>query len=130
MKFVLETLVDITQTNARKTDTDKQAYYQHQNFLTIIQTIGLRVNVNIVSQPIVQETTIKGFGSTFIGKHKVWTLPFEIEYEDALSEKMLKEDFNLVPIIAGLTESAQINKGIFRTKDSKERNIIFKLVDN
>lgn len=129
MKFLLETLVDITQTDARRTD-EKHAYHQQQNFLSIVQTIGLRVNVNITKKPVVEEKTLKGFGSNFTGKHRVWTLPFEIEYEDAMSVEMLKSDFNLVPIITGLSESVQINKSVFRTKDSKERNIIFKLLDN
>ena len=130
MKFTLETLVDITQTDARRTDGDTQAYHQQQNFLSILQTIGLRVNVNVTKKPVCEEKTIKGFGSNFTGKQKVWTLPFEIEFEDAVSLQMLKDDFNLVPVITGLTESAQINKSVFRTKDSKDRNIIFKLVDN
>ena len=130
MKFTLETLVDITQTDARRTDGDTQAYHQQQNFLSILQTIGLRVNVNVTKKPVCEEKTIKGFGSNFTGKQKVWTLPFEIEFEDAVSLQMLKDDFNLVPVITGLTESAQINKSVFRTKDSKDRNIIFKVVDN
>jgi len=130
MKFTLETLVDITQTDARRTDGDTQAYHQQQNFLSILQTIGLRVNVNVTKKPVCEEKTMKGFGTNFTGKHKVWTLPFEIEFEDAVSLQILKDDFNLVPVITGLTESAQINKSVFRTKDSKDRNIIFKLVDN
>jgi len=130
MKFTLETLVDITQTDARRTDGDTQAYHQQQNFLSILQTIGLRVNVNVTKKPVCEEKTIKGFGSNFTGKQKVWTLPFEIEFEDAVSLQILKDDFNLVPVITGLTESARINKSVFRTKDSKDRNIIFKLVDN
>lgn len=130
MQFVLETLIDITQTNARRTDGDQLAYHQQQNFLTILQTIGLRVNINVSKKPSCEEINIKGFGSDFKGQHKVWTLPFEIEYEDAMSLQILKDDFDLVPIITGLTETAQINKSIFRTKNSKEKNILFKLVDN
>lgn len=130
MQFILETLVDITQTDTRRIDGDQQAYHQQQNFLSIVQTIGLRVNVNITKKPVCENKDAKGFGTDFKGKQKVWTLPFEIEYEDALSEQVLKDDFDLVPIITGLTESAQLNKSVFRTKNSKERNIIFKLVDN
>ena len=129
MQFLLETLVDITQTDARRTDGDKTAYHQQQNFLSIIQTIGLRVNVNITKRPECAEKSIKGFGSDYTGTQKVWTLPFEIEFEDAMSVDMLKDDFDLVPIITGLTESVKINKSVFRTKHPKERNVLFKLVD-
>ena len=47
-----------------------------------------------------------------------------------MSVDFLKDDFDLVPIIAGLSESITINNNAFRTKDDSNRNIIFKLVDN
>jgi hypothetical protein len=41
----------------------------------------------------------------------------------------LVDDFDLVPVIAGLTESVTINNNAFRTKDDASKNIIFKLAD-
>ena len=39
------------------------------------------------------------------------------------------KDFDLVPVITGLDETALINNSAFRTKDSVETNIVFKFVD-
>ena len=43
MKIVVNTLVDITQTNARRGD-EKFLVKQQANYMTIVQTVGLRVN--------------------------------------------------------------------------------------
>ena len=129
MKFQVETLIDITETGARKGTGDKKAYNQHQNFLTLIQTIGLRVNISAVGPPVLAKKSAKEFGTKYKGQHNVWTYEFDIEYESALSLEMLVEDFDLVPIILGLSETADINNSVFRTKDAAETNILFKLAD-
>ena len=46
-RFELTTLVDITKTNARRGE-DKLAYGQQQNYMSVVQTLGLRTNVGIV----------------------------------------------------------------------------------
>ena len=56
-------------------------------------------------------------------------LKANIEQEGALSVDALVDDFDLVPVIAGLTESVTINNNAFRTKDDASKNIIFKLAD-
>ena len=48
MIFKLTTVVDITQTNARRGDDQKLAN-QQANYNTLYQTIGLRVNIDIIS---------------------------------------------------------------------------------
>ena len=45
-----------------------------------------------------------------------------------MSVGALTDDFNLVPVIAGLTESITTNNNAFRT-NGESKNIIFKLVD-
>ena len=45
-RFNLYTLVDITKTNARRGE-DKLAYGQQQNYMSMMQTLGLRTNVEI-----------------------------------------------------------------------------------
>jgi hypothetical protein len=122
-KFDIYTLVDITNTGAKRNE-DGFAYKQHQNFLTIQQTIGLRVNIIMESDPqIVDE--YPNFGTDFDGEQKVWKVPVEIEYESALTIDMLNEDFQLVPFITGLTETAQFINAVFDPVDDKKRNIIF-----
>ena len=129
MRFKLHTLVDITETNSRRGE-DPIAYRQQQNYLTVMQTIGLRVNPTYVKAPsITNEIPSKlGLGSTFKTKHNVWTYEFDIDYDGSLSEETLVNDFHLVPIITELTETAKINQAQFITKNPDKNNIIFQLI--
>lgn len=129
MKFSVETLIDITETGARKGTSDKLSYNQQQNFQTLVQTVGLRVNIEIDQSPVCETKSAKDFGSTFKGKHKIWCLEFEVEYEEALTVDMLIDDFDLVPVILNLDETAEQPASVFRTRDTKTKNIVFKCVD-
>jgi hypothetical protein len=119
-KFDIYTLVDITNTGAKRNE-DGFAYKQHQNFLTLQQTIGLRVNVIMDQDP---QIVTKHPKFDYEGDIKVWQVPVEVEYESALTIDMLNEDFQLVPFITGLTENVEFDKSVFVTK-GKKRNIIF-----
>jgi len=131
MKFIVHTIIDITQTRARRGE-DHFLVNQQQNFMTFLQTLGLRANPTVKNPPSQKEISLTGmgFGTRYKGTHLVWTFEFDIEYEDALDLTMLIEDFDLVPIILGLNETAKIEKSVFRTKDNKERNIIFNLIND
>ena len=126
MKFRIQTLIDITETGIRRQDSDKFAYKQETNFQTLLQTIGIRTNLLYSNSPSFEEITIGklSFGDKYKGKQMLWTFEFDIEYEDALTIDMLNEDFDLIPIITGLNETANIQQALFRTTP-KERNIIF-----
>ena len=126
MKFKIDTLIDITETNVRRQDNDKFAYKQQANFQTLLQTIGLRCNINYDKSPTFGELNIAKllFSDKYIGKQKMWTFCFEVEYQEALNIDMLNKDFDLIPIITGLEETINLNKALFRTTD-KERNILF-----
>ena len=130
MKFKIDTLIDITETNVRRQDNDKFAYKQQANFQTLLQTIGLRCNINYDKSPTFGELNIAKllFSDKYIGKQKMWTFCFEVEYQEALNIDMLNKDFDLIPIITGLEETINLNKALFRTTD-KERNILFSIVD-
>ena len=125
MKFIIKTLIDITQTNARQGDGD--AYKQQQNFMSALQTIGIRANPSNI-KVTQQEQAVTEFGSMYKGKHTVWNMHFEIEY-GATSVDLLKVDFDLVPIINDLSETVKLDTAIFFTKDSKTTNIIFEEID-
>lgn len=120
MKFKIYTTVDITVTNARRGD-NVIAYKQQQNYLTVINTIGLRVNPTITAPSSV--TTHRKFG-----KDKVWELDVEIEFEGALTLDMLENDFALVPFFNELSETATFKENVFVTKGSNA-NIIFDIYD-
>lgn len=127
MRFQLLTLIDITRTNARRGD-DAFLQKQQQNYLTALQTISLRANPIINSVPTVTKQNLKDldFGKKFKGEHQVWKLNFEFESADQHSVENLINDFNFVPIIKGLYETAVFDDAAFITKSDDSRNIIFR----
>lgn len=123
------TVIDMTETNVGRSGEAKQRN-QQANYNTVVQTAGLRVN----PMPIALESKVGvvdgiGFGSSIKDKQRYWVFTFQHEFENALNIDQLKDDFDLVPIITGLDETALINNSAFRTKDSVETNIVFKFVD-
>ena len=129
MQFILSTVVDITETNARR-GAEKKEVHQQANYNTVIQTIGLRVNITpISSESIVSNIDKLGFGSAIKGKQRYWKFTFETDYEDALTLDMLLSDFDLVPIITELDETAKINNSIFRTNHPNDTNIVFEILN-
>lgn len=125
MTFRIYTLADISPTGARR--GDGFAYYQEQNYMTVIQTIGIRTNpINVIVSK--NEGTMK-FGSKYKGKQNIWCLEFEVESQGGHSIEMLKEDFNLVPFNNNLEETVKFDKSIFLTQDPKLTNIVFESDD-
>jgi len=126
MRFGLHTLVDITETNARRVSRDNKEFQQQQNLLTVLQTIGLRVNPTYVSAPkVFKEIPSKlGLGKEYKTKQNVWEFVFDIEYENALDIETLQNDFNLIPIITGLDETIKFKNAVFISQNSSE-NIVF-----
>ena len=130
MRFKLHTLVDITETNSRRGEDPKQ-HRQQQNFLTVMQTIGLRVNPTYITSPeIVEDIPSKyNLGTKYKNKQNIWQYKFDIEYEGALDIETLKNDFNLIPIITGLDETVSFENDVFITKNPSINNIFFDLYD-
>jgi len=122
-RFKIYTLVDITCTNARKGE-DYVAYQQQQNYLTVLQTIGLRVNPTVDRLPYIVNEPIK-FGRKHQNCDRIWCFEFEIEFEDAIDVEIMKNDFDLIPFIDQLTETATFDDAVFRTKCENDTNIIF-----
>lgn len=129
MRFLIQTLVDITETNARR-GQDKHLLNQQANYNTVLQTIGLRANIEPVSltNSVVNINGI-GFGTNYKGDHMLWEFTFLNPYEGALTLEMLKHDFNLVPVISQLDESVNLDISIFDTQNTKSCNIVFTEID-
>ena len=49
--------------------------------------------------------------------------------EGSTSISALKDDFNFIPFISGLTETFTSDIDIFITKDNKTCNVIFETID-
>ena len=120
-KFTLKTTVDITN-HIKVSKENRIAYGQKQNFMTVINTIGLRVNPTIEDDPILVQDN-KNFKD-----NKVWQLTFTIAFEGALTIDMMLNDFMLVPFIAELEETKDFKENVFLTKGA-DKNIVFETFD-
>jgi hypothetical protein len=130
MKYELTTLADITETKA-KFDKNDPAWHQQQNFLTVLQTIGLRVNITYTTTTTIQQQTAKsaGFGTVYKGKNNVWKFVFETDFDDATNIETMTNDFNMVPIITNLDETAEFKNNMFESKNTQRMNILIKQLD-
>jgi hypothetical protein len=126
--FNLHTLVDITETNEYRPSNGQLRYRQQQNFQTVINIIGLRANVVTLKSPVVSPSSNYKFGKLYKTKQKVWSYVFSIEQEGAIEKDMLVNDFNHVPVIVELEETAEIRNKLFLTKGDYT-NIIFDIID-
>lgn len=130
MRFQLRTLVDITETNARK-GQDPKLVDQQANYNTLYNTIGLRTNPTDFDISV-EKVDLKdmGFGSNYKGKHNVWTVRFYVEAEESTSIELMTNDFDMIPIITGLDETVKLDKGMFVTHSNHGRtNIVFEKID-
>lgn len=125
-------LVDITATGVIRGTNGDVARDQQRNWETVLQCIGLRTQPQNVQEPNFQLTDIEGFefGELYTGKHKVWTWAWAIESTEVydLPNKPLGglyQDFEQVPIIVGLEETARFMLPIFYPYGAI-KNIYFK----
>lgn len=127
MKYTLLTLVDITQTNARRGE-DALLQRQQQNFFSVMQTISLRSNPDVHAKPNFEKRSIAGlgFGSAFKGEQMVWKLDFEFEQDSSHTLELLMMDFDMVPFIHNLSETVKFKDHAFVTNSKQYTNVIFK----
>ena len=125
MKYELHTLVDITNPIQKDNTFYKN---QYQNYLTMIQTLSLRANVEVSTETskIININKL-GFGRQFSGEQKVWSMIFGYDYEFTID--MLITDFNCVPFIDQLSETVEFDFVSFLTNSTKSKNIIFTILD-
>lgn len=124
---MIRTLVDITQTNATRND-EKERVLQQANYNTVIQVLGLRVNIVPIactSRISDMDRMYTPMGTNFSGKQRVWEFIFEVDYEGATSIEIMQEDFDFIPIITELQETASNNNKVFNTRSKTECNITF-----
>lgn len=122
--FSLLTLVDITATDVtRSTKPECLLRNQQRNYETVLQVLSLRTQPHVTWRPTastIDSKKIKNiFGELYaIDSQKVWTMHFTAEHPTAYdttsgSLQGLINDFEQVPIITGLTETANFMLPIF-----------------
>jgi hypothetical protein len=119
-RYRITTLIDITRTNASKTESSDLKIKQQQNFNSLRQAIELRSNVDWNRDPIKQTGILP---DPFEGKANHWIWEFDVEREDIFLKdgdpvRLLKEDINGVPIITGLEESTDITPAAFKLQSN------------
>lgn len=130
MDYKLYTLVDITNTAQYRLESGKeQDRYREQNFNTVLQTLGLRSNINFRSKPQTLEVggRVVGFDTDEI--IRVWRFDWSTEQENVYLLNndpigILKKDFHLVPYINKLRETMEQQYAVFVTQDPGS-NIVF-----
>ncbi len=108
--YKIETYIDITCSNAPRDSSDWLLKGQQDNFNTLIQTIGLRTNVDWDTDPILLND--KWHWTFFVEQPDIFLL-------DGNPVGLLQNDLHNVPIISNLTNKKEINPAVFRTQDSK-----------
>ena len=128
-------LVDITATGVTRGDNDSIERNQQRNWETILQCIGLRVQPQHIQLPVTavfENVSIAEFGDFYTGTQKIWTWGWAVEQEGIydLSNNTLAgllKDFEQVPIVTGLEETARFMLPIFYPYGTI-KNIYFKQV--
>jgi hypothetical protein len=129
-EFKLYTLVDITHTQQYRPSAGI-LHWQEQNFNTVLQTLGIRSNVIYNYSPDVIETrgSLVGFNTEEI--IRVWRFDFYTERESVYKKNddpvgLLKEDFTLIPYIAGLNEAMEQKYAVFNPEEPGNNISFFK----
>jgi hypothetical protein len=131
--FAGYSLVDITATGViRSNQLDSLERNQQRNWETVIQCLGLRTQPQYIRPPVSSTVSLKNFefGDFYSGEQQIWVWYWNIEREGVydLNNKELgglQADFEQVPIITGLTETAKFMLPIFYPYGTI-KNIYFK----
>jgi hypothetical protein len=117
-RYKIITLIDITRTNALRSETDQKKLKQQNNFDSLRQAIELRANVYWDQDP---KKDTGRLPDSIDGRASHWKWEFEVEQEDLFSDgtdplALLKQDLHGVPIIADLENSVDIEPAAIQTK--------------
>ena len=133
-------LVDITATGViRGADEKTTERNQQRNWETVIQCMGLRTQPQLIQIPTILERELKGpggfeFGDMYTGVHRVWYWMWATERADVYDLPNhhlggLQQDFEQVPIVTYLTETARFMLPIFYPYGTI-KNIYFKQINS
>jgi len=125
-------LIDITATGViRRQDADAVDRNQQRNWETVVQCMGLRTQPHNIQVPSCIDTELDQleFGDFYSGVQRVWTWSWTVEssgvYDIDRPLSGLLQDFEQVPVVTGLTETARFMLPIFYPYGSI-KNVYFK----
>lgn len=130
-QITLFTLVDITATGVTRSNfgEDTLERNQQRNWETVLQVLGLRTQPIIISGPTVSTNVdldffSMEFGDFYEGKQSVWSMVFSSE-QNVYQIDQLEQDFEQIPVVTGLTETAKFMLPIFYPHGTI-KNVYFK----
>jgi hypothetical protein len=117
-RYQIVTLVDITRTNPTRSETDQHLLAQQANFNTLLQSIGLRSNVEWAVDPVESSGSLP---HPLEGRANYWTWTFEVERDQVFTKDgdpvgLLLDDLHGVPVIGQLNNSVDIDPAAFQTQ--------------
>jgi hypothetical protein len=117
-RYRITTLIDITRTDAKKSELDNHKKQQQANFDSLRQSIELRSIVSWHRDPVKQNGRLP---DPLDGKAAYWIWEFETERDDLFLRDndpvaLLKEDLHGVPIINGLDETEDLTPSAVQTQ--------------
>jgi hypothetical protein len=117
-RYRITTLIDITRTDAKKSDNDQYRLAQQDNFNSLRQSIELRSIVSWHRDPVKHHGRLP---DPLDGKASYWIWEFETERDDLFLRDndpvaLLKEDLHGVPIINGLDETVDFEIPAMQTQ--------------
>ena len=121
-RFKVISLVDITRSQPNKVETDRVRLAQQANFNTLLQTIGLRANMEWNIDPKRRDGRLP---DPIDGAATHWEWEFSVE-RDFLFQKdtdpvgLLLDDLHGVPVIPDLDNSVDIDPSVFQTQGPRQ----------
>jgi len=120
------TLIDITETGVIRGESVERD--QQRNWQTVLQVLSLKTQPEIVHSPgLIVTDDIDGysFGQDYRGKHNIWVFAFRsANYGGEYNVESLTQDFDQIPVILGLNETARMLLPLFFTQGTM-KNIYF-----
>lgn len=122
--FVLVTLVDITATGVLRGNTKERD--QQRNWETVLQVLGLKTQPIILEGPdVIKSVNFQNnkilkeyFGEFYhesVNPQTLWAMGFTSDKENVYTINDLYYDFEQVPVILGLDETAKFMLPIFHS---------------
>jgi hypothetical protein len=117
-RYKITTLIDITRSQASRSETNKLKVGQQSNFNTFLQSIGLRSNIDWISDPV---KTTGRLPTSIDGKASYWVWEFEVERDDVFLKVddpvgHLRDDLHGVPVVNNLENSVDLNPAAIQLK--------------
>ena len=133
--YIGYTLVDITSTGVIRDDGEHELERnQQRNWETVLQCIGIRAQpIDITWRQDLVNLENYEFGEMYGGEHMVWSFAFTVEHAGAFGSdldpvKLLNQDFDEIPVVTYLTETARFILPVFYTAGAI-KNIYFTIPD-